>query len=443
MDKMRQRHSLKLLPAAILVIIVATGVPAQVRPAVWEHGALDASDLVANVLLYLPLGLALWHRSLLVVLLVATTLSTSMEVLQVWSFGRFPSAFDLVANVAGGGLGVAVARYRVRRKAEAKPHRITLTVLTAGAALGVAAGLLFVWAVPVAPGNLTNWENDFALLLGNETTGNRPWRGLISAMAIAPVALSSAELTRIGDLRDVTAQEELLGHEAYILAQPLRLTGGEAHQLPAEISTRFVDSAVAHNAFTVILRLATADLGLHGPARMVSLSRDNFNRNFDVGQEGRAVTFRIRTPATGLNGNELYAKTAGILEAHQEVELIATFDGAVSRIYLDGQLEGRANLAAAGCVVSSICDGDLPLALVLLGGSFAVLVLTIVQRHEGHWSLLLALFAGIAAYFALDATHQIAALDAHRTAAIFFIIAGGLTIGAAVATFSDGSAPNA
>ena len=436
MEKSRQCHSLMLLPLAILLILIATGVPAQVRLAVWEHGLFDASDFFANVLLYLPLGVALWRRSLLAVLLASTALSTAMELLQVWSFGRFPSVFDLVANVAGSGLGVAVARFRVRRKTEAKPHRIALTLLTAFIAFGIAGGLLLVWAFPIAASNLTNWEDDFALLLGNETTGNRPWRGVISAMAIAPIALAGNTLARMGNLRDARARRELLDHEAYIFRQSLRLEGGEAHRLPSEISTRFVESAVDHNAFTVILHLSTADLRLDGPARMVSLSRDNFHRNFDVGQKGRAMSFRIRTPATGLNGNNYYAQTGNVLEAHREVAIVATFDGVVSSIYVDGQLEGRANLAAAGCVVRSICDGDLPLALVLLGGSFTVLVLAAARTGKRRWSLVLALCAGIAACFVLDATHRTAAVEAYRSTAIFFIIFGSLAIGTA-AVFPD------
>lgn len=431
MDKAGQYPSLKLLPVALLVIVAATGVPTQVRTASWDFGALNASDFVSNVGLYLPLGVALWRKSPLVVMLTAIVLSTAMELLQVLSFGRSPSAFDLIANTAGSGFGVAVARWRVACKAEARPHRIILNAFTTGTALVLAIGLLLVWAFPVASSDLSNWESDYALLLGNETSGDRPWRGVLSALAIAPIALSEIEPDHPGDLNDEKVRERLRSREAYILAEPLRLSGGEAHKLPSGFSSRFADSAVERNAFTVILNLATADEKLEGPARIVSHSQDKFNRNFDVGQEGRAVSFRVRTPATGKNGNDYYALTGDVLEARREVAIVAAFDGTVSRIYVDGHLEGRANLAAAGCAVLTICDLDLPLALVLLGASFAVLALTIVQDHEMQWPLPLSLGAGIAAALILGATSQTAALQPYSAKAMFFIITGSLIIGVA------------
>lgn len=439
MNKASQRPSLTLLPVALVLIVAATGVPIELRTASWEYGAPNAGDFVNNVVLYLPFGIALWRRPVLIVMLAAALLSASMELLQVWSFGRSPSAFDLVANTAGCGFGVALARWHAARKAEARPHGIALNAFTAGTALVVAVGLLLVWAFPVASSDLSNWNRDYDLLLGNETTGDRPWRGVISTLAITPAALSAIETDHPGDLGDLgdlgngKSREELRNHHAYILTEPLNLAGGEAHRLPSEFSSRFVDKAVEQNAFTVILNAATADEELKGPARMVSQSLDQFNRNFDVGQEGRAVSFRVRTPATGENGNDYHASTGNVLEAHREVTIVAAFDGVVSRIYVDGKLKGRANLAAAGCAVAALCDLDLPLALVLLGGSFSVLALAVSRYHGKQWTLVVSLAAGIAAASILAVTNRSAALQAYGAGTLFFIVAGSLTVGLAAA----------
>lgn len=81
-------------------------------------GIVRPHDIVVNAALYLPLGFSLQagtarDRRLLVVL-VSLALSTLLELTQVWSHWRFPSATDVTMNVAGALLGAAWARRRVR-----------------------------------------------------------------------------------------------------------------------------------------------------------------------------------------------------------------------------------------------------------------------------------------------------------------------------------------
>lgn len=92
---------LRLLPLALAGIIFCTAVPVEFRgPIMWSNG-FDIGDFVNNVLLYAPLGLALWRGSLLVGLAGAAILSTTIEILQIWHFERFGSTFDVLANVLG------------------------------------------------------------------------------------------------------------------------------------------------------------------------------------------------------------------------------------------------------------------------------------------------------------------------------------------------------
>src|SRR5690606_6991490 len=131
---------------------------------------------------------------------------------------------------------------------------------------------------PVASSDLSNWESDYDLLVGNETSGDRPWRGVLSALAIAPGGLSEINPDHPGNLSNEEFREELGSDDAYILKEPLNLAGADAHKLPSEFSSHFVESAVKQNAFIVILNVATADEKLEGPARIVSHSLDTFNR---------------------------------------------------------------------------------------------------------------------------------------------------------------------
>lgn len=81
-------------------------------------GIVRPHDIIVNVALYLPLGFSLQAGTVrdrrLLVVLVALALSTLLELTQVWSHWRFPSATDVTMNVAGALLGAVWARRRVR-----------------------------------------------------------------------------------------------------------------------------------------------------------------------------------------------------------------------------------------------------------------------------------------------------------------------------------------
>jgi VanZ family protein len=85
-------------------------------PPIWDRFALR--DAAINLLLYLPFGatgLWAWSRrfprvlGIAPVLLAALALSCGMEMLQVYVPGRVCSLFDVLCNVAGAAVGVALA----------------------------------------------------------------------------------------------------------------------------------------------------------------------------------------------------------------------------------------------------------------------------------------------------------------------------------------------
>jgi glycopeptide antibiotics resistance protein len=75
-------------------------------------GLVRPVDLLGNVVLYFPFGLFLPVRQrrarLLIVPVLAALLSASLELSQVWSHWRFPSATDVTMNVAGSLAGAVV-----------------------------------------------------------------------------------------------------------------------------------------------------------------------------------------------------------------------------------------------------------------------------------------------------------------------------------------------
>jgi glycopeptide antibiotics resistance protein len=77
-------------------------------------------DVVLNFMLFTPLGITSalhFRRPILAAGLIALVVSLSGEWLQVYSHARFPSATDLVCNIAG----AAVTAWIVRRRGQSPP----------------------------------------------------------------------------------------------------------------------------------------------------------------------------------------------------------------------------------------------------------------------------------------------------------------------------------
>jgi mono/diheme cytochrome c family protein len=55
-------------------------------------------------------------------------------------------------------------------------------------------GVLSTQPDPVAPGLLTDWNDTYALVVGNEVSGDRPWQGVVRMIAIHNRALTQAQI---------------------------------------------------------------------------------------------------------------------------------------------------------------------------------------------------------------------------------------------------------
>lgn len=95
-----------------LVIVVVTLVPFEFRwpPSLRLVWFTTASDLIANVALFIPLGFFVAFAQRGRPLLAGFALSLGVEVLQQFVPGRFPSLLDVATNALGAGLGGAIHR---------------------------------------------------------------------------------------------------------------------------------------------------------------------------------------------------------------------------------------------------------------------------------------------------------------------------------------------
>ena len=68
----------------------------------------------------------------------------------------------------------------------------------------------------------------------------------------------------------------------------------------------WLESAIANTKLDIKLEFQPAKIKQFGPARILTLSKDQRNCNFTIGQDGNDLVFRIRTPISNQNGYPPY-----------------------------------------------------------------------------------------------------------------------------------------
>jgi VanZ family protein len=378
---------LQLIPLAIAAILLTTAVAVELRPAVWWDGGFDTADFLENMLLYMPLGAALGRYGWRLVIPLAAVLSIAAEIVQIWSFERFSSPHDVVANVLGACMGFWM--WRRYRHLEYDGTYIALPGIALVGCLIVAVLALSIAFFPLKSSAIANWDASFQPVAGNETTADRPWVGSIRDVKVLAGALSPQKIRELsGTANTNEVQLDLI--TLYERPEPLALTGGSAVALAPGASRELVEQISAHNAFSLLVRIKMGSIEQTGPARIVSFSRGTLERNFDLGQEQQRLIFRVRTPVSGANGEDFRVETLPILKPQTETLVVATYDGVVSRIFVDGTLYGRSNLFAAGCAIGLMCDAALPAVWSVFGGAVALLALALLPESVGRSRIVLA-----------------------------------------------------
>lgn len=93
---------------------------------------------------------------------------------------------------------------------------------------------------------------------------------------------------------------ELRGKAKLDTAGRLDVSNGSA--IVAGIEQQLLDACRKSGELTIEVLLTTSKSIQNGPARIVTFSTDASNRNFTLGQDGKHLILRLRTPETGSNG---------------------------------------------------------------------------------------------------------------------------------------------
>ena len=365
-------------PIILLFILAVTMVPVGFRAPSAEHIELGFQpwDFTANILLFFPLGLALWGMGLLQAARRGAALSLAIEFAQFFLEERHPGPADLAANTLGALCGAAVGRWLGLRFG----WRFDRFPLGRAAAFGAALPLIVLGAAFHQLASLWTWDPSHKLAVGDELTRDRAWQGDIFEIAIFDLPLDPGFLRALAD----GGPGSIAANRARFPVPPVfeRTSPLNVEQLrgipllEGNDARRFFDSLVATGKFTVVLWCRPARLNQFGPARIITYSANPDLRNFTLGQQGRRVQFRVRTWGAGLNGTNILAETRPLLMENEPVLLAASYEGHFSRIYVDGILAAEQNLFWPAFIEF------VPGILVLLGALLAITLLGLARPRD-------------------------------------------------------------
>ena len=420
----RRVSRLALRIPVITLVFTATAIPVELL----LFGAADLSfdlnlsDIALNILGYVPVGVVLAGMGSIPAIILAGLVSAVAEASQTFTLNRFPSPIDVVCNVIGAVIGVLATR-----RWPAIPVVIIADRRVGAVATIVALAILSVQALPGKQATLENWDQEMHLAAGDELTHDRFWHGRIHELAIVTGALDA------GMIQEMASQQSFAKLPLTPAFGPVRnLDLAEIRGqplLPAEELRRLHEAIVSRGSFSVLVRFRTEQVNQTGPARIVTYSRDPYLRNFTLAQENRRLVFRVRTPSSGLNGTEPELQTAPILTSGKEMLAVASYDGHISRVYVDGLLVGRANLSAAGKLFPDLADTHLPLLAVGLGTLVAIGMIGLWQFSSHAIRRLACPMGGLAGGLLLLLTGGAATLPAFQPWIPVLGLAGGAVVG--------------
>ncbi|MFZ1027060.1 MAG: VanZ family protein [Limnoraphis robusta] len=342
------------------------------------HNPSDFTDVINNILLFFPLGFSLasllqqrrlsGFKVILIVFAASTVFSCTIEFLQVFIPSRKPTILDIVTNSMGGTLGGLSCHFWKENILNSlsfyilKIYRfLSIKYLTLGLIVYTSIAVLFSIYLPIIPTNLSNWDLNFPLLIGNEKTGYRSWNGYISEVWIANRSIDQEEVKLAFSTSNFSQSLE----EGLIAFYPLNNTEnlqdatnnlpnlvwqGNLTHVPENLgvfieknnylstvypATILIEKLRETSEFTISLKVATVNLQQTGPARIISLSGSPYERNFTLGQEKTDLIFRLRTPMTGDNGSNPELLIRDVFRDKNPHHIIVTYVGSRVRIYID------------------------------------------------------------------------------------------------------------
>lgn len=337
---------------------------------------INSGDIIANLLLFLPLGFLFYYsfqkdpeiKILFKAMIIGGMLSFIIEFLQLF-LDRSTNITDIAMNAIGSGAGFIIAILWQRN--HSKIPKISKKIIRNTHFFVLMLYSVFVIMICLLPRRYTStkwWNPDYPLLIGNEGTSDRPWRGDVYFIALFQKALRAREAhalyLSILDSNSVNCRQSMGLIAAYPLTEgqgdtihdtstdsdQISLTGnalqwisGRGIRSLGELihsitpSNKITDAVKQSQEFSVEIWCRPENLIQGGPARIISLSPDVSKRNFCLAQESDELHFRFRTYIAGSNGSQVNLRAANVLNSITKYHFIATFSHGVEQLYVNGK----------------------------------------------------------------------------------------------------------
>ena len=332
-------------------------------------------DFFLNILLFVPFGFGLsalarkrggsrWTL-LLLALALGAGVSYTVEVLQFYIPERDSGWVDVISNtggsvagfflfqLCGGAILEELSKWENAFQGWLTPRRVALLL---------AAYFAVCFGISVYLQNetrLSNWDPQCILFVGNDASGQHPWKGQVFRLQVWNRALPERAIRRIAggeSLED--APTGLLGSYDFTSSPPYQdqrnflpvlgwtphqpqITNARATELDARswLRTEFpvenlTQEIKKSSQFTVHIVCAPAATD-HASGRIISLSQSAKNVNFYLRQEETDLVFWFRNPLSERR-SMLAWDVHGAFEAGKVRDIVASYDGSDAFIYLDG-----------------------------------------------------------------------------------------------------------
>lgn len=272
----------------------------------------SVGDAVINLLLLVPAGLVLGlvadarriRRELLAAAVVLSWVVIVAEGGQVFVEGRHVSLFDALLNVAGG-MGGFQGALRLRR---AGYGPLTLLAVTGSHLFfGIVVYMVAVGSHVGGGHRLADWDPEHGILSGGEFGAPRDYVGRVDSARICA-----------------------------------RHAGGEVCVSPGagEAARRRLARAATrgqHVELSAVVRSGSSRQ--EGPTRIVTFSASEALRNATLGQSGRELVLRLRTPLAGENGSRVEFRLPGAVPTGETTRVRGVYDG--GRVTLESRTGRR------------------------------------------------------------------------------------------------------
>ncbi|MGQ9611416.1 VanZ family protein [Chloroflexus sp.] len=375
-----RRYGVALLLPTILIIGMLTLYPfafTRLWPTnptfVLMTGLSHAFDMVLNIVLFIPLGIALrwflagcgvplpWQRVGVIVLSASGALG--IEVAQLTIPGRTAALLDVVANTSGAAFGawwlaqpmlplVERLGFWINRGVRMMPAWVVLV----GLVFWLAGGIWMVahWQRATLP---TTWSDRYTLQIGAANDGRRFWPGYVGFTALYNRAFTADDVQAVRTPGDAIARQPLFAYDFSELppagngpfARPLVAQGrptltesgvsvGYQRWLMSSEPLRGVAAEIARTrAFTLVAQVAAREPDRTTEGLIVNFGRGIDGHNISLIQAGADLLVRMRLPLTRVADDRPPLRFADVFPDGQPRLLALSYDGAFARLFVDGQ----------------------------------------------------------------------------------------------------------